>query len=251
MAIKVYLSPSSQNNNACSGGDTEAKHCRKIAQQAEKDLKRNGYTVKVAAEGLDVSGRIKESNEWGADVHIPIHTNAGGGDGTLVMCYTECSGNKYVKNIYSALAKVSPGKDDGIKVRTDLAEITGTTAMCVYTECEFHDTYGDWIDKNIGKLGEAIAKGMCKADGKTFKSEGNNTSTGSGTLYKIQAGAFSEKENAEKLVKELKSKGFESFAYQSGSLYKVQAGAFSNKSNADALAKKLENAGFDAYVYRR
>lgn len=250
MAIKVYLSPSSQNNNACSGGDTEAKHCRKIAQQAEKDLKRNGYSVKVATKGLDVAGRIKESNEWGADVHIPIHTNAGGGDGTLVMCYTGCTGNKYVKNIYSALAEVSPGKDDGIKVRTDLAEITGTTAMCVYTECEFHDTHGDWIDKNTGKLGKAIAKGMCKADGKTFKSEGGNTSTDSGTLYKIQAGAFAEKENAEKLVKQLKAEGFDAFAYQSGKLYKVQAGAFSSKSNADALAEKLENTGFDAYVYR-
>lgn len=253
MPTKIYLSPSSQANNACSGGDSEAKHCREIAKAGEKYCKKNGYEVKVADPSLDVAGRIAESNAWGADVHIPIHTNAGKGDGTLVLCFTRCASNKYVKSIYNAVASVSPGKDDGIKVRTDLAEITGTKAMCVYVECEFHDTYGSWIDKNTDALGKAIAKGICDAEGKSFTdatviskpSASQNTG-----LYKVQVGAYSEKSNAEQCVKNLKAKGFDGYAYQSGNLYKVQAGAFQDETNAEELASKLASAGFDCYVYK-
>ena len=251
MATKIYLSPSSQSNNACSGGDTEAKHCRAIAESAKKYLEKNGYYVKLASSSLDVSGRIKDSNNWGADVHIPIHTNAGGGDGTLVMCYTGCASNKYVKSVYNAVASVSPGKDDGVKVRTDLAEITGTKAMCVYVECEFHDTYGAWIDTNTDARGKAITKGVCTAEGKAFSDATVITKPNDSTeLYKVQVGAYSEKENAEAMVKRVKTKGFDVFAYQSGNVYKVQAGAFKDENNADALAGKLAKAGFDTYVYK-
>ena len=251
MVTKIYLSPSSQSNNACSGGDTEAKHCRAIAESAKKYLVKNGYSVKLASSSLDVSGRIKDSNNWGADVHIPIHTNAGGGDGTLVMCYTGCSSNKYVKGIYNAVASVSSGKDDGVKVRTDLAEITGTKAMCVYVECEFHDTHGEWIDQNTDALGKAIAKGICTAEGKAFSDATVITKPTAATgLYKVQVGAYAEKENAETMVKKVKSKGFDAFAYQSGDIYKVQAGAFKDKKNAETLASKLAKSGFDTYVYK-
>lgn len=207
MATKVYLSPSSQTNNACSGGDTEAKHCRKIAESAKKYLLLNGYEVKLAAEGLDVSERVKDSNEWGADVHTPIHTNAGGGDGTLVMCWKGYTNNKYVLCVYNELAKLSPGKDDGIKVRTDLAEISDTTAVCVYIEAEFHDTNGKWIDANTDAIGKSIAKGICAADGKSFA----DSETTEKELYKVQVGAFSVKENADKLAAELKAKGYDTY----------------------------------------
>ena len=256
MGTKIYLSPSSQKDNAYAyGGTTEAEQCKKIAQYAEKYLKANGYSVKRGGTNTTVSERIKESNNFGADVHIPIHTNAGGGDGTLVMCYSSCSDNKYVKNVYSEVAKLSPGKDDGIRVNNSLSEITGTTAMCVYVECEFHDgkTLAKWITENTDAIGKAICRGICKADGKTMKETGTTTSGSAitGALYKVQCGAFKEQENAEALVKELKAKGNSSFAYKADDgLYKVQAGAFSKKSNADAKAKALTAQGFSAYVYK-
>lgn len=251
MGTKIYLSPSSQTDNACSGGDTEAKHCREIAKYTEKYLKNSGFTVRLADASLDVSGRVKDSNNWGADVHIPIHTNAGGGDGTLVMCWTGYTSNKYVKNVYDAVAKVSPGADDGIKVRTDLAEISGTKAIAVYVEAEFHDTYGAWIDAHVADIGKAIAQGICNADGVTLKT-GETTVSGTentGKLYKVQVGAFTKQDNAKNLVSELKADGFDAYYYSSEGLYKVQAGAFSDKSNADALVKSLKSAGYDAFIH--
>lgn len=215
--MKIYLSPSDQKDNKYSyGNTTEASVCEKIAKAAETALKRNGYEVKRGSIEKSYTERIKESNDWGADVHQSIHTNAGGGDGTLVMCYTGCTDNKYVKNVYNSVAALSPGNDDGIRVRTDLAEIIDTVAMCVYLECEFHDNtnLAKWIIDHTAEIGEAIARGYCNADGKMYKAP---SSAGSGS--------------AGKSVK-----------------YYVQCGAFSDKKNADALAEKLKKDGYDVYI---
>lgn len=208
--MKVYLSPSSQKENAYATGKTnESSVCKKIAIAAETALKRNGYSVKRGSTDKTVSQRVKESNEWGADLHVPIHTNAGGGDGTLVMCFTGCTGNKYVKAIYAEVAALSPGKDDGIKVRTNLAEITDTVALCVYVECEFHDDtdLANWIITHTTEIGEAIARAICKADGKTFKTASGSTSKK--VKYYVQCGAFADKKNADALAAKLKADGYD------------------------------------------
>ena len=67
-------------------------------------------------------------------------------------------------------------------------------------------------------------------------------------LYRVQTGAFSKKENADKLIKDLKSKGFETYIIQSNNLYKVQIGAFSKKENADKLALDLNKKGFQTFI---
>lgn len=66
-----------------------------------------------------------------------------------------------------------------------------------------------------------------------------------GTLYRVQTGAFSVKANAEALAAKLKGKGFDTYIVQAGGLYKVQVGAYSVRANADAVAAKLTAAGYD------
>jgi len=68
------------------------------------------------------------------------------------------------------------------------------------------------------------------------------------TLYKVQIGAFSQRENAEQLSNQATSQGFENFIVYEGGLYKVQIGAFSNRANAESLADQARNAGFDVYI---
>ncbi|MEH7252836.1 N-acetylmuramoyl-L-alanine amidase [Neobacillus niacini] len=67
-------------------------------------------------------------------------------------------------------------------------------------------------------------------------------------LFKVQAGAFSEKNNADALVRKLKSDGFEAFVFTDG-LYKVQAGAFSEQKNAEALMERLKAKGYQAFIF--
>lgn len=172
MALKIYLSPSSQPVNAYRAqGTNEQRQCNRIAEAAKVALERNGYEVRKAPEGQSYVQNVAESNAWGANIHMPIHTNAGGSaKGTLGLCYQGCVTNKYMQGVYNAVAELTPWADSGISVRNDLYEINATTAMCVYMEMAFHDKAdsAQWIIDNVVPLGEAIAKGMCAADGKAY-----------------------------------------------------------------------------------
>lgn len=75
-----------------------------------------------------------------------------------------------------------------------------------------------------------------------------NGSSSSGTLYRVQTGAFSNKTYADNLEAKLKKAGFDTYMVKVGNLYKVQVGAFGVKANADAMANKLKAAGFDTYI---
>lgn len=207
--MKVYLSPSSQFGNAYSGVNAvEGNVCNEIAKYAEVALKRNGIEVKRGdSTKTSMEERVDESNKWGADYHIPIHTNAGGGQGTEVFAWPTTI-DKVVESIYDNVAKVSPGKDRGIKDGSGLYEVNSTNAIACYIECEFHDTYGNWIVNHTEEMGEAIAKGVCDGIGVTYIKEEKSEPV-NGKLYRVQVGAFTDKKNAERLVETLKGFGYD------------------------------------------
>lgn len=79
--------------------------------------------------------------------------------------------------------------------------------------------------------------------------EPETPSSGTGTLYKVQTGAFKQKSNAQALEKKLKTAGFDTYVVNTGGYYKVQVGAFSKKANAEAMLAKLKAAGYsDAFI---
>ena len=217
MAKKIYLSPSNQNANTYKYGNTnECVQCNRIADYAKKALERCGFSVKKAPQGQAMSTSIAESNNWKADLHIPIHTNAYNGKvtgGTLVMLYSNnAANNKAGKAILDAVAPISPGSDYTLRYNTGLAELNSTAAIAVYLEVEFHDTKegAKWIIDNVEKIGEAIAKGVCNYYGvKYVAAKATTTTATTGKIYRVQVGAFSKKENAEKLKKELEAKGYD------------------------------------------
>lgn len=215
MSTKIYLSPSNQDANIYAAGNTnEMIQCNKIAEAAKKYLEKHGFDVKKAAQGQNMWTSINESNAWGANLHVPIHTNAFNGTltgGTLIMLHTANGNNlKAGTAILSQLAPVTPGKDYAIQERPDLAELNSTKAIAVYIECEFHDTVdgANFIINNTDKLGEAIAHGICDYFGVKWNNEDDNTSD---TFYRVQVGAFSQKENAEKQLDKLKNEGYDAF----------------------------------------
>lgn len=182
--MKVYISPSNQYGNMYAwGGTNEMEQCNRIAEAVERNLLRNGYEVKRAKKMQDMNYSIAESNAWGADLHIPIHTNAGGGRGPLVMVYAiRDSIVKYASPIYNELKNIAPkGGGYGVRIGSDMtgghwmpAELANTDAIAVYCECDFHDDaqIAEWIVKNVSKIGDAIARGVCKGDGKPYKEDG-------------------------------------------------------------------------------
>lgn len=182
MSKKIYLSPSNQSGNTYAYGNTnEMEQCNRIADAAKEALERCGFTVKKAPKGQDMSKSIAESNAWGADLHMPIHTNAGGGSGTMCMVYSKATENMtYAEPIYKAVQAVTPGRTEyGIRAYPELAELNGTNCIAVYTEVDFHDnkTIAKWIIENVKMVGEAFAKGVCQACGVTYVAPGEKVTT--------------------------------------------------------------------------
>lgn len=214
MGKKIYISPSNQNNNTYATGKTnEMEQCNKIAAALETALKRCGFSTKRAPKGQAMSKSISDSNAWGADLHLPIHTNAFNGKvtgGTMIMIYSNAANNlKAARAIKAALDPVTPGKDYSIQIRTDLAELRQTKAIAVYCECEFHDTPAGakFIIDHTAEIAEAIAKGVCNFYGVKYVATAKDDD-GDGVMYYVQIGAYRNKANADAQAKAAKAKGF-------------------------------------------
>lgn len=176
---KIYISPSSQPENKYAYGNTnEQEQCNKIALECVKIAKRCGFEAKTNTNS-DMYSRVSESNKWGADLHMPIHTNAANGkvQGTRLFSFdAKGTGYKICKSVMKTLAPITPGTSDSITVQS-FYEITDTNAPCCYIEVAFHDnvTEAKWIIGHTKKIAEAIVKGICNYYGVKYVSESKPT----------------------------------------------------------------------------
>ena len=218
MSKKVFLSPSNQYDNVYAyGNTTEGVQCGKIADACKIALERSGVDVMLMHDE-SMQTKCAESNKFGADLHVPIHTNAFNGKvmGTRMFCYNSGMGMAACKAIFARVAPLSPGTSENIQVNQKLYEVRVPAAPTAYIECEFHDTVegAKWIVENTVLIGETIARGICDYFGVTFKEPEQPKPAKpvtTDTLYRVQVGAFAVRENAEKMLARLKAAGFEGF----------------------------------------
>ena len=199
--MKIYLSASNQTDNIY---NTKAKMsecdvCYLIAQKTQDYLSSiNGIESKLGGKHDTMASKVKASNDFEANYHVCIHTNAGGGKGTEVYIAPKNINDTIVNKVYKNVANLSPNPDRGIKNGLNLYEVKYTNAKAIYIEVEFHDSYGDWIFENIDEIAYAIASSFGKVE--LYKTVNSNN------LFKVQVGAFTTLERAERYSKELKSK---------------------------------------------
>ena len=96
---------------------------------------------------------------------------------------------------------------------------------------------GDWLYNRLGDLAAKVTSRL-----------GGGSQQPSGTLYRVQTGAYKQKANADAQLAKVKAAGFDTYMVQAGGYYKIQVGAYNKKANADAMAAKLKAAGFDTYI---
>lgn len=221
MSKKIYISPSNQvSNTYATGGTNEKEQCHKIAKHCVAYLENKGFSVKCTYND-DMYERVRESNSFGADLHVAIHTNATAKHnvtgGTQILLYNLSGERKKAgQAVLNRLAPLTPGKSaERLIEKPDFYEINSAGAITIYCECEFHDTKegSDFIRKNTKAIGEAIAKGICDYYGVSTE-EKNNASSDDEALYSVQVGAFRVKKNAESYVKQLKKAGFDGFVVE-------------------------------------
>ena len=212
---KVFLSPSNQYDNVYAyGNTTEGVQCGKIAEACNVALERSGVDVMLMHDE-SMQTKCAESNKFGADLHVPIHTNAFNGSvmGTRMFCYNTGKGMAACKAIFARVAPLSPGTSENIQVNQKLYEVRVPAAPTAYIECEFHDTVdgAKWIVENTAAIGEAIARGICDYFGVAFKEPEQPKPAAGATIYRVQVGAYTKKENAENMLAKLKKDGYSGF----------------------------------------
>lgn len=172
MYEKIYVSPSDQDANIYAAGNTnEAVQCTKISTSLVSALNRCGFEA-MDNPTASMAEKVAESNRWGADLHVPVHTNAFNQKlmGTRVFCFDVYGeSGKVCKAILDALAPIVPGDSDGVQ-NARFYEITETNAPCAYVEAAFHDhpEQAQWIIDHINEIAEAICKGICNYFGREY-----------------------------------------------------------------------------------
>ncbi len=119
-----------------------------------RNLRARGYKVRIGRDTLNSA--ISNSNAWGADLHIPIHSNARPEDcsddrperhGTHIIfqSYGETGGEGLAEQMLTTIGGASPGTNDlichnssGCTLFTCLGELCRTVAKSAYLEREFH-----------------------------------------------------------------------------------------------------------------
>ena len=208
MAKKIFISPSNQNGNVYAAGKTnEAEQCGRIGKAVESALQRCGFQTKL--EQYDtMQNRVLHSDQWGADMHLAIHTNASGqhtAGGTQVFFYAfNGYGNVASQAVFKELRELSPGSNAEVcRKYAELYEVHKPKATSVYVEVEFHDVpaYADWIINHTDTIAEAITRGICNYYSVEYKRPKE-------PIYYVQVGAFHDKQNAEALCEKLKADGY-------------------------------------------
>ena len=188
-----------------------------IALACRDVLESHGVSVKMSRtkdENDTISEEIKECNAYSPDLAVDIHNNAGGGDGAEVFHHYGGGVSKTLaENILAEIVTIGQNSR-GAKIRKNsngkdyYAFIRNTTCPAVIVECAFVDNSTDLeilaTEGKRQKMGQVIAKGILKTLGIEFQAE-------TGTIYRVQVGAYKIKANAEAMQKRLQEAGFDSF----------------------------------------
>ena len=148
----------------------------------------------------------KDANDWGADLFVSIHNNAGGGDGYEALVYS--SKNENLGKIFEKHVLAAGQNSRGVKYRPGLVVLRDTKMPAVLNEGAFVDNEKDVADWNddaeLKKLGIAYAKAAAEFLGLEKKVAPKEPEE----QYRVQVFSGS-KSGAEAIAKKVKAAGFE------------------------------------------
>lgn len=238
MKINVHAghNPDGKVANGAVGYLRESTEARRVKDEVISQLRQLGHTVydctcENGSSKADVLTKIvKLSNVRSVDLDVSIHFNAGHADsgdgkttGTEVYIYSANSKAKeYATKVCSEISSLG-FKNRGVKVNPSLYFLKHAKAPAMLIECCFVDDKDDAQLYDCQKMANAIVRGIAGTNPKQ-------------TIIDVDPEA--EKADAETPCSDGKS------------IYKVQVGAYSKKENADAIKEKLKAAGFDAIVVK-
>ena len=162
--VKVYLNPSVQTKNLYVNNlGTEAEHMNDIVEYMVKELITVSYiSLKYNLNFLSLGESIKDSNNYGSEIHLSLHSNAGGGQGSEI--YTPIGKSHFGSYIYNEYtSKIGDFKKRGVKETSALYEIKNAKAENrALLELLFHDNVkeANFIVNNKKKIANILTQGI-------------------------------------------------------------------------------------------
>lgn len=221
MRINVSAGHNPDGKVACGavGLLKESTEARRVTNEVVRLLKEQGHTVynctcdNGTSQGDVLKKIVAKCNQHTVDLDVSIHFNAGAGSqkkngqttGTEVLVYDD-SGKAMVSAQRVAKQISELGfKNRGIKIRDGLYFLRNTKSPAMLIECCFVDDGDDAELYDYKKMAAAIARGITGENASGIKSDQKHTAK----LYRVQVGAYSTRDSAQKVVDKLKKAGFD------------------------------------------
>lgn len=173
-------------------------------------------------DGIDQSlkERVNAANQQNVDVFLSIHANAGPTSAHGIETYIHNNAPQrtltLAKLVHENTIRTTSMNDRGVR-RADFQVLRETKMEAVLIECGFMTNTSDLAKlKDDGyrrKVGVGIVNGLAQFYGLKLKpvaapAPQPTPTAPSNTIYRVQVGAFSNRENADRLAAELKAKGY-------------------------------------------
>lgn len=202
------------------GGCIEYIYCKSLGGYVRDYLTSVGHSVdfivcpekKFTSKSEEYSYKITKENKGKYDLVVELHLNASvkhDAVGSEVYYYDDGDGKKTAKRVVEKLGTLF--KNRGAKQNKSFYMLSDTVATAILIESFFCDNKSDYEKgKDVRKVAKLISEGI---HGKAIATTPNKSEVSSGSegvKYTVQTGAFTNKENAEKMKKELEKKGIDS-----------------------------------------
>lgn len=175
---RIYLSPSTQENNQYVNGGTEEEWMNKLADAMEPYLDASGIQYTRNTPQMTAASSIRASNAGDYDLHLALHSNAsapsnyGGTRGILVFYYpTSAQGRRAAEIVADNLKTIYP-LPNRVEARptTSIGEVRRVRAPSVFIELGYHDNPDDaaWIKSNLDAAARNIVLSLTEYFGIPF-----------------------------------------------------------------------------------
>lgn len=224
--LKLFIDPGHGGNDpgAVGNGLKEKDLTLAIALETRRVLltEYEGVQVKMSRDKdttVSLKARTDAANAWKASFFLSIHINAGGGTGFESYRWVQKGSATTMnaqKHVHAEVVKAMGLRDRGQKW-ANFHVLRESKMPAILTECGFIDHKTDAAKLKdaafLKKLGRAHAVGIAKAFGLKKKAtpKPSPKTAPSKAKFRVVAGSYAEKKNAEAQVKKLKDKGFEAF----------------------------------------
>ena len=194
--------------------------------------------------------KAMSANESGADFLISLHRNSSEypnqytGVETLVYDRT---GEKVeiAEEISDGLENIG-FRNNGVKIRPGLVILRRSKMPAILVESGFINSEEDnrLFDEEFDRIADAIADTILE----NFQVSDDTTQDQQEVYYRVQTGAFRNRENAVRQQEKLSEEGYPAFILEQDGYYMVQVGAFRKLENAVRMEAALRENGYQTYI---